>query len=179
MSDRSVDLAVAAACDWKLSTPSRADSHRWDVRATSATSTQGTYDNNAIRYQDAQCEKELEKNTHIARKPPPGGHPELLCTEVIELCNDYREIKNNNAAVYRPKVPMTLMSTIGPLVEFDVSVTYKLQQTMLQTHKWSNFIPETTNSHLKYTLKTFHTATDGQSVDRTECFLSDFATYKL
>ena len=28
-----------------------------------------------------------------------------------------------------------LMSTIGPLVEFDVSVTYKLQQTMLQTHK--------------------------------------------
>jgi len=39
---------------------------------------------------------------------------------------------------------------------------------MLQTHKWSNFIPETTNSHLKYTLKTFHTASYGLVV-RPQC----------
>jgi len=28
------------------------------------------------------------------------------------------------------------MSTIGPLVEFDVFATYKRQQTMLERQKW-------------------------------------------
>ena len=42
-----------------------------------------------------------------------------------------------------------LLSTRTPLVESDVFATQKVHQTMLQTHNWSNSLPERTNSHWK------------------------------